>query len=370
MVSPRRAALLVAGGFLFAAGCQAIAGIEDRSHGVPAADATPEAAPLPDAGSDVAASCDPLTPPARPPPSAGGPSLELSFALDAIEIDRTDVGYDLDQSCTCAASPTDPGSCVSDAPRCDGPRGLDNALGVVTKAALGGSFATDNLKRRIADGNVNALLRITDYNGLGSDDTVGFALFASNGTTDADGGPDRPKPAFTGQDIWTIDPDSYNDPDAGPSSGAKFSTPSAYVRDSTIVARSPTAYVGLGDLVLRITDATLTGELQRAVHPYRVLSGRITGRISSEALLTAIQQLKLGGFSLCAGSELFAEARRAVCAQRDVVGDPSRDGKGERCDALSVGISFTATEAALGPLRPREVDPTPCDGGAEAVRCP
>ncbi|MBL8609846.1 MAG: hypothetical protein JNL38_21105 [Myxococcales bacterium] len=369
-MSARRAAVLVGGGFLFAAGCQAIADIEDRSHAAPAADATVEASPAPDAAVEAGPACDPLHPPPPPSPPSAGPSLDFTFALDSVEIDRTDVGYDLDQRCTCAPSPSDPGSCVSATPRCDGPRGVDNALGAVTKAALGGSFATDNLKRSITDGTVGALLSLQGYNGLVDDDAVAVTLFASNGTTDADGGPDRPKPAFRGQDIWTVDPESYNDPDAGPPSGAKFAVPAAYVANGTVVARATTAYVGLGDLVLRITDATLTGEVQRAVHPYRILSGRITGRITSAALLNAIQSLKVGAFSLCAGSELFAAARQAVCEHRDLSSDPSRDGKGDRCDALSVGISFTATEAVLGPLRPREVDPTPCDGGAEAVSCP
>jgi len=375
-VSRRAVVAVVAGALAAFAGCQILAGIEDRSHDAPF-DATVEAAPpAAEAGVDGGASCDPLVPPLRPGPTAAEPRLELAFAVDSIVLDAPDAGYDLDNACTCKDGPGDPGSCVSQSPRCDGPRGLDNALAAVIQSALGGSFATENTNNRIKSGEIDVLLRLGDYNGSENDDAVVVALFASNGTAgatpEADAGP---PPRFDGTDTWTVDPESLLEVDAGADGGiAKFATSDAYVRSSSFVARSSIAYLGLGDLVLRIAGATVTGDIDLAAHPYRIHRGRISGRIGANELLSSLSHINLGSISLCPGGPgatgLYERARSTVCAARDIASDPSRDGKGEPCDAVSVGIGFTAVEAKLGPVRARQFDPLGCDAGPEAYRCP
>lgn len=373
----RRASLAVALGALGAfVGCQILANIEDRSHAAPL-DATVEAAPpLAEAGSDGGALCDPVVPPSRPGPSATEPRLELSFAVDAITLDAPDAGYDLDNACTCKDGPADPGSCVSPTPRCDGPRGLDNALASVIQTALGGSFATANTNMRIRNGEIDVLLRLADYNGSENDEAVNVALFASNGTAGATAEADAgPPPRFDGTDTWTVDPESLFDSDAGLDGGiAKFGTSDAYVRSSSFVARSSIAYLGLGDLVLRIAGATITGDIDLAAHPYRIHNGRISGRINADELLVSLSHINLGSISLCPGGPdaggVYERARSTVCAARDIASDPGRDGKGDPCSAISVGIGFTAVEAKLAYLRPRQYDPMGCDAGPEAYRCP
>jgi hypothetical protein len=361
---------------LVAAGCQILAGIEDRSHG----EALGSAADAADAANDAPAEtgpdapCDPLVPPARPPAASGVAIPDLVFAFRSIVLDQPDAGYDLDQACTCNDAPDDPGSCTSSTPRCDAPRGVDNALAHVVSSTFGGSFASLNFQNRMADGTLDVLFQIQGFNGQEDDDAVSFALFASSGTIPPDAGDSdaMPRPTFDGTDTWTVNPDSFNDvADGGDAAIAKFSSQEAYVRSDALVARSPNAYIGLGDLVLHITDATLTGDLVLASHPYKIANGRITGRVSAESFLLGLPGIKLGpAVSLCPGGSLFEQAKKAICAARDIVSDPARDNRGDACDALSVGMAFTAVEARLGPPRAWPGSVTPCDPDAAAYQCP
>ena len=233
-----------------------------------------------------------------------------------------------------------------------------------------------NIENRIKSGEIDVLLRLGDYNGSENDDAVVVALFASNGTAGPTPADDAgPPPRFDGTDTWTVDPDSLLEVDAGADGGvAKFATSDAYVRSNSFVARSSIAYLGLGDLALRIAGATVTGDIDLAAHPYRIHRGRISGRIGANELLSSLSHINLGSISLCPGGPgatgLYERARSTVCAARDIASDPSRDGKGEPCDAVSVGIGFTAVEAKLGPVRARQFDPLGCDAGPEAYRCP
>jgi hypothetical protein len=373
VVKKKAAFIALLGALAVANGCQILAGIEDRSH-----DAPPDAAPLdaalaPEAASDTGAPCDPLAPPARPTGTVGGTIGDLTFAGDSIMLEQVNLGYDLDHACTCKDTLEDPGSCVSASPRCDSARGVDNALSPIVASKLGGSFASLHFDSLIGSGDIDVLIRLRDYNGQDDDEAVTFAMFASNGTISSDAGADAPNPTprRDGADTWTVDPESYLDLDAGLDAAvAKFASLQAYVRSNTLVAQAANAYLGLGEFVLHIQDATLTGDIVRVSHPFRIQNGRLSGRVAADSLLVALQQIKLGALPFCpGGGGLFDTTKDAVCAARDVVSDHTRDGRGDPCDALSVGIGFTAVEANIGPLRARAVSPTICDAGPEAYHC-
>jgi hypothetical protein len=84
-----------------------------------------------------------------------------------------------------------------------------------------------------------------------------------------------------------------------------------------------------------------------------------------------MRSITLGSVPFCPQDPAFQNAKKSICGARDIKADRTRDNRGEPCDALSIGITFTATEAQFSDFRPRTVDPRPgCDAGPEAYRCP
>ncbi len=56
------------------------------------------------------------------------------------------------------------------------------------------------------------------------------------------------------------------------------------------------------------------------------------------------------GNGLCGDSGTYSNIKTSACHSADVMTDPTQDGKGAACDALSVGASFSAGPAHLGPI--------------------
>jgi hypothetical protein len=363
--------VLVVGVVLGAWGYQAC-DVYDRSLLLPAAN---------DAGpSDAAVDVDPC-PHARPPPrpeaaaATDGGTFQVVAAFESIDIGltadagapRPPYGYDLDGVCTCPGPP----SCTptNDAD-CDDEVGRDNiAIDLFRGLGVAASTGTSQINEGLTTGQYGLLLVIDDYNGEANDPNVTVSYYVSNGDRAADGGIQRP--AFTGLDRWTIDPNSLaGTPTDIPSCAnnrqcqALFSDDQAYVANNEVVAnfsgnQIPVAFGDrsfLGGATILLSSAVIVGTLQKTAlatpgFGYVLTAGTIAGRWSSKDLLSTLATIPDpavdGGF-LCSNILNYNIIKAAACGAVDISQNPHNDNTPAPCDAVSVGMRFTAGPAQLG----------------------
>jgi hypothetical protein len=321
-----------------------------------------------------------------PPPPTGindTGSVSALLAIQIVQIDTASdagiaapVSLDMDHTCTGAGQgdsclrPGDGGVFK------DGPRGEDNALGLLFNAINAAqnfppTFATDRIKA----GYFTLMIGLAGWNGLPDDPQVGIVLYDSEGITkkDADGG--RALPKFDGTDVWSIDPDSVvsgadhigvdcASPDAKYSCIARTRDDFAYVTGGKLVARprrdsdsNGPVPVNLrsvvGDISMNFYDLTLIGDLKGGPDGATALNAEFSGRIPVSNLIQTfggIQDFtKNNGQPLCNNPSLFSLSRGAVCAAQDL-SDPGKDNTGQKCDYISGAFSFSAIPAVLGSI--------------------
>jgi hypothetical protein len=300
-------------------------------------------------------------------PDAGEPgTISFFVAIQTIGVNDggAALGYDLDGVCT---SETASESCVPRGERAhpDQAGGRDIAgnefLGEALQGALNATNAGD-INARIGDGRLSYLIEVKRYNGTPNGQPLSVSFLGSNGLyAIEDGGIVNIRPSWDGGDTWTVDCRVNGArcsgkstevtwlADASISSGAF--DPRAYVTGSVLVAQFPSIELNVGLTSLAISNVLLTATISADVGGggYR-LEGQIAGRIAVRDAFSALARLRTeDGGHLCGSDERFQKyVRPMVCSAADISDNPSKDGKGDPCEALSVALNFTALPARIG----------------------
>ena len=327
--------------------------------------------------------CVGAVPPSRPQNAeGGGGSLSVVAAFRTIDIGVSGgfdagvppFGYNLDKDCTCPGPP----SCVNHykgapAETCDDEAGRDNT-DIQLFRLLGGpaSTGTSQIDQGLTSGQYSLLLVISNYNGQSDDSFVTVDFYVSNGLSrTADGG--IPTPQFNGNDLWTIDPGSV--------SGGQpvFTDDQAYVSGGTLVSHMsqlPIAFGArsfLGGATMQLLDAVIVGQLAGynvdggPLVGFALVGGTIAGRWPTTRILSTLATIPEDGGFLC-GNDSFTYnvIKSVVCLNADISKDTSGDNNAPLapCDAISVGMQFTAVPAQLGEVFAVPPAPSGCEDDA------
>jgi hypothetical protein len=374
MTARARAALVLGLGAV--AGCASILGIEElvRSEVVDggddaAADAAPDANP-----------CEHVRPP--PPPEVDdAPAEELPpfvLALDTLGYARSvraaEIGFDLDEVCTCDDRPgTTRGgtpSCAAARTVCDAPGGIDNTLGsLFEQNGLREDLLASN--ERIANGRETLLFYVRRYNGRPNDKDVELGFLASEGlrsagcegsSLTAEG---YHRPGWCGDDAWTRAPGSL-----GPN-GVPVVIAAGYVTEGVLVVDLPGGLTipFATDLRVEMGFPTITAKLvplgedlkprppgpprsEREKRLFAAEEGTIAGRILASNVLAGVGSIQFelpdGGLIGLCQMPLYLRVSEQICNARDIARTPALDFEDARCDALSTGVGFTAKPVVLG----------------------
>jgi hypothetical protein len=335
-----------------------------------------------DAGKEAAANpCPDFEAPAAPTaddPSDGGDHgfvvavHTIDFGFDAGT--ESLIGYDLDDVYTCCDG--GPESCTAaqaGATHCDDVSGRDNSGGQLLSSLFiidPSQFTTATISQRLQDGVYSILLQVTDYNGTPNDTQVTAAMYGSDGV-EGDAGA-----LWNGSDLWTIDESFVVNPTGMPLVPTDFDT-NAYVADNTLVMHLSFP-ISLGTtstntFTINLTGGVITGQLVSAGNGTVALTGgNIAGRWNVSQLLSSLQTVTIGANPICPtgpGAATYAFVKQEVCKYADIMTDQSSDLKGMTCDALSLGIGFTADPALLGSVQPTAVKTSLCDSDAGPDDC-
>jgi hypothetical protein len=328
--------------------------------------------------------CQHAGPPPRPALDAGAGAsgnIEVVAAFDSIDIGleteagapRPPVGFDLDGVCTCPGPPSCRAQAGTDPTQaCDPPdnSGRDN-VSIDLFRALGSvsSAGTQQIDQGLQTGQYGLLLDIRDYNGTPDDPAVKVSFYVSNGVNRGGDGGLQLNP--NGPSAWTIDPGSLrNNPDNIPSCAANpacqplFEDDSAYVKDSVVVANFTQIPVAFGDrsflggATMQLTGAIIVGQLQPVSigagggFSYKLAGGTIAGRWPTSQLLATLATIpdpSADGSFFCGPNSITYNLIKAVaCQAADITSSQNNDNKNASCDAVSVGMRFTAVPALLG----------------------
>ncbi|HEX4445553.1 MAG TPA: hypothetical protein VH044_02410 [Polyangiaceae bacterium] len=339
-------------------------------------------------GSGASSGCDRAVPPARPAVSdEGGSDIgPVIAAFETIDIGLGGTtadggptplppfGYDLDGVCTCPGLPSCQQASKTAPESCDDDAGRDHAaITLFRYLGAAASTGTSQIDQGLMAGQYGILLVIKNYNGLQNDSRVTVDFFVSNGLNrDPDGG--VPTPQFDGNDQWTIDPGS------GTLSQPVFSDDSAYVSNGTVVANMsqpiPIAFGDrsfLGGATMILSSAVIVGSLQlvpvggdagSTTLGFSLQQGTIAGRWGTGDLLSTLATIpSMGGGFLCgADSVPYQLIKATVCGSADISKNPLNDNGTPlaQCDAVSVGLQFTAAPAQLGNVLAVPAAPAGC----------
>lgn len=170
---------------LLPAGCQWVAGIEERPQTRFAEDALDSGSPDA-AGWDSSCSQFPAKPDKAPSPEGG--DIEFTVALRTIDFgaEGSSPGFDLDGVVTeCGDAGTPKLSC--NPPKlvtasCDGTCGVDHGGNSLLYAAENSTKTVQSLMSYLHKGNIGLLFRVKGYDGQADDPDVVVDVFLSGGT--------------------------------------------------------------------------------------------------------------------------------------------------------------------------------------------
>lgn len=313
----------------------------------------------------------PVPKPDAPPTPA---TDEKTFAIDALylgESDRKGVasndawktyGFNLDglattrdskDVCTRQAS-------ASAANQEDGPDGLDNAFGKVIMPFL--KPFESNLSKKVTDsitaqGSFTIMLKLKGLTDDATQTNTGLSgTLLVGGTFDPD---KKTKPTFTPATDWP-----YRADPQVPISGA-------YVNKGTFVNGSGAATVRLSiDVQGKSLDLTINRAIITFDHsaPNDATNGTIAGVIATDELVAGIENVagRISPKQLCSG-DLVNTIKNTIRQASDIMRDGTNK-PGTACDAISIGIGFTARRIG-NPTRlapPETPPPDPCAPPADA----
>lgn len=228
----------------------------------------------------------------------------------------------------------------------DGDDGIDNSFGqsiyptIVTFA----SDATQRLNKSIADGSFTIMFDTTGLTGAATQTNSGlFAQVLAGGEFDPDA-----KPTFTTADNWPVRPEILTDGKTI-DQGSKVQFKDAYITNGTFVNGNTPATIKLS---LVISGISLDLNIRQAIVTFEnsgkgsLTNGTIAGVLDTKELVDGIRKIA-GRISsnLCEGSTI-----ESVIASIEQASDIMSDGTnvaGTPCDAISVGLGFTAKEIGV-----------------------
>lgn len=341
------------------------------------------------------------TPADRPKPSAAPPLPPITLALRTMRLggyDKSgeksstaweDIGFDIDGVCTnsptCSGDPLNPQlSCArtGNTTPFDGNYCRDNTFGrlqvvaeTVSQIAKTYGLSDEAFNCALCVGDYNFLIKLSDYNGQADDDHVRVDLYPSPGL-------DKPlpwdcstpdwhsDPCFNADLPFTIEDDSVTEPRGGPDlPPAKLFDDTAYVRDGYVVTTLPDRtlfwFPGAKKALatafpLQLEKGIVAGRIARAQDgTWTIQDGIIAGRATTDSI---IHGFRLIGF--CEADPSYSLMTDFLHGNADVLGSGAND-PATPCDAISVGIGFTAAQATAGALV--HVDPLAECAGSPAA---
>jgi hypothetical protein len=322
---------------------------------------------------------DPVAPGAQPPPDPNlppSPSAALTvLAFSQLFVGETDrnfvpdpqawkqYGYNLDGI---ISTKTGSNHCqpvqgaIKSSVQTDGNDGIDNSFGanlIPIIGALADSPSTQ-VTQSIQQGDFTVLLRMTNYN-VGQDDSaIDAAIYG--------GAPRGAPPLWNGSDPWPVTAESVV---AGNINQPLIVVPNTYVSSGTLVT-SPsigTLHIPLGIsgflLPLTIQKAVVTMQISGVGSTATGQNGVIAGILDTEELILEFKKIA-GGFdpSLCS-SNTFESIAMQIRQASDIMKDGSNGDPSKTCDAISIGLGFSAQAVVLGGVAPpNPPPPDPCAG--------
>lgn len=322
-------------------------------------------------------------------------SMRLGSRNDQAALDPNawqDIGFDLDGVCTASETCTSedpPPSCkaaASQLPR-DGKYCRDNTFGKLEyTAALVPSLANkyglsdDAFNCALCVGHYNFLIRVTGYNGESNDDRVRVDMYPSPGLEqpfpwDCTNPNWVTQPCFTADMPWTVQEDVLVEKHGGPDlPSSKVFDDNAYVRDGYLVISLPEDtlfwFPGYKGVVvaypLRVQRGLVVGKIAKgADNIWTVTDGVIAGRIKKADV---VDGFRLIGFCETNDAQNYGLMNTFVNDNLDVLAD-GRSDPNASCDAMSMGLLFSARQARAGktetvpPLRECVIPRTGPDAG-------
>jgi hypothetical protein len=339
-----------------------------------------------DAGGQTCFSAKMPTPADRPPPGDTTEIPPIYLAVGTMRIGSQDpnfqpdsgawedLGMDIDGVCT--NSPTcdleDSVSCKPTVPAIpyDGNYCRDNTFGRLEVQAasipeVGTKYGLndDAFNCALCSGAYNFIIRISNYNGAPDDDSVRVDLYPSPGLEtvlpwNCQDPSWRVHPCFTADMPWLVRDTAVTADAGGPDlPNAVLADPNAYVRSGYIVAELPpdtlfwfpTIPGRKADVAtafpLKLTQAVVTGQVTKAEDgTWSIVDGTIAGRSRETDI---IEGFRLIGF--CESDPNYSLMQGFLHGSLDVLANGQND-PNTTCDAVSVGIAFTARQATAGGL--------------------
>ena len=321
-----------------------------------------------DAGTDKDVFVDPcrsdlLPDPPDPPVGTGNDGNTFFFAVDSVAFSVPgdaggSVGLNLDKRCTCSGMPPDPQSCVPLSPNnkhCDTlGRGIDNAVALLVngQAKQNGFDVEGQSQRALASGRNGLLIKMDQYNGEANDSRVLFSFYVSAGPAYPDGGGlGGIKPTFTTADSWSVDMQSLVG-GADPKRYVGINNTTATVTNGVFVASNLSGVLRLDNgLSIDLRSMELSGKLVKEQDgTFRIDNGVLAGRWTTQDALRNLGTLgdpTADGGKVCANPLNYGALKLLVCAAADI-SSTGPDNGNVTCDALSLGLSFTAKPATFG----------------------
>lgn len=307
------------------------------------------------------------------------------------------VGFDLDGTCTGSETCETPGQtllgckAVAAATPLDGDYCRDNTFGRLgylaasaPETATGYGLSSEGFNCALCVGAYNYLFRINGYNGEANDDRVRVDLYPSPGLDtllpwDCRTDDWKKHPCFSPDDKWQIREDVLTGAatSAGDIPASKLFDENAYVRDSTLFLTIPEDTVfwfpGRRALAtafpLKIRKGFVTVKLERGKDDvWRARDGVIAGRATAADVIKGFRMI-----GVCEDDKNYSFVQEFVSKNVDVLASGARDPNTD-CDAISLGLPFTAIQATPG--KPTKVDDlVECqkqgqDGGTDAAAIP
>ena len=322
---------------------------------------------------------DPVEPGAQPPPDPGlapTPSAVLTvLALQELFLGDSDrnfaqdpqawktFGYNVDGilsthngSNHCKLAP----GTVPSGVKPDGTDGIDNSFGKNLMPIIGALSSEPSywITNAIQSGEFTVLLRMSDYEGGASDSGVPLWSYqgAPLGTT----------PSWDGFDSWPVTNESVY---GGSTNQPKVVAQNSYVSNGTLVS-SPAVgllvlqlpFNGLA-LTLKIHQAVLSVELTGTGPAASGANGVIAGVLKPAEFINDLRNV-IGAVepTLC-GAGSFDSIALQIEQASDIMLDGTNGDPNVTCDAISIGLGFSASAAMIGSVAPpAPPPPDPCAG--------
>ncbi|WP_437321369.1 hypothetical protein [Sorangium sp. So ce385] len=310
--------------------------------------------------------------PPGPGPEQAGDGEGVAFAIDRLFLGDTDrngdkvpgswkqYGFNIDGKVSSTISedlckPVD-GAAPSDVYP-DGVDGIDNSFGNKLVALIATLLPEPSTKvsDAIANGDFTVILKVDGLGAQSSYNPLTAKLYGGATLGSA--------PVWNGSDKWPVVPELLED--AQDIESAKVVFPASYVVDNTWVSGPESQVTFKLNLTISGTTIGLTIRNVRIamdLEPDRksVVNGTIAGVLETAVLVEELRSV-IGAIepTFCEGAGLettLDQVRRAS----DILKDGSQD-PGQECNAISIGIGFTARQVQLGEIAPpAETSGVPC----------